>query len=271
VEGSSSDAFQIVTELERGGLRVDFERVETAVHMKTALAAKAWDFVIFDDHLLDFAWAAALSIYKQAGLDIPFIVVSGTLDGDPAIERIKAGVHEHVLKDSLARLPLAVQRELRSARERRVRQHAAAAREFLSSTSGSSEVAIVGAALDGTILSWDAGAERLYGYAASEMIGGPVSVLIPAGNPQVIIRGRKGERVEVVSRRKDGLRVGVRVVTWPVQDHADRIIGASMLAQDLFQCEAGKGLELESIPDLAEMLRSANGAQRASRDLKTAA
>jgi PAS domain S-box-containing protein len=278
VEGSTSDAFLIVTELERAGLKVDFERVETAAYMARALAAKAWDFIIFDDHLPDFDWVAALAIYKQAGLDIPFIVVSRTLDGDPAMKRIKAGIHEQVLKDSLPRLPAAVKRELRSAQERRIRQHADTAKEFLSSTFGSSELGIVGLALDGTIISWDAGAERLYGYGASEMIGGPVSVLIPSCHSEEaspVLRGiaasKTGERVETVSRRKDGLRVGVRLVTWPVEDHAHRIIGASLLAQALSQCQSGEGLELEFLPDLAGMLPPANGAEQFRRNLQTAA
>jgi len=71
--------------------------------------------------LPDFGWFDALAIYKGNGLDIPFIMVSNSSDEDLAIERIMAGVHEHVLKDSLARLPAVVERELRSAHKRRIR------------------------------------------------------------------------------------------------------------------------------------------------------
>jgi DNA-binding NtrC family response regulator len=121
VESSMRDAFLIVAELERAGLKVEFERVETAAYMEMALDTKAWDFIICDAHLTAFGWLDALAIYKGKGLDIPFIMVSNTCDEDLAVERIKAGVHEHVLKDSLARLPAAVERELRSAHERRIR------------------------------------------------------------------------------------------------------------------------------------------------------
>src|SRR5260370_7702318 len=88
-----------------------------------ALDAKEWDFIICDAHLPDFDWSAALAIYKQKGLDIPFIMVSGTQDEDLAVERIKSGVHEHVLKDSLARLPAAVKPALHSAHQRPLPKH----------------------------------------------------------------------------------------------------------------------------------------------------
>jgi len=121
VEASMRDAFLIVAELERSGLKMDFERVETAAYMEMALDAKAWDFIICDARLPDFGWLDALAIYKGKGLDIPFILVSNSWDEELAVERIKAGVHEYVLKDSLPRLPAAVERELRSAHERRSR------------------------------------------------------------------------------------------------------------------------------------------------------
>jgi DNA-binding NtrC family response regulator len=121
VESSMRDALLIVAELECAGLKVEFERVETAAYMGMALDSKAWDFIICDAQLPDFGWFDALAIYKGNGLDIPFIMVSNSSDEDLAIERIMAGVHEHVLKDSLARLPAVVERELRSAHKRRIR------------------------------------------------------------------------------------------------------------------------------------------------------
>src|SRR5260370_40719467 len=118
-----------------------------------ALDAKEWDFIICDAHLPDFDWSAALAIYKQKGLDIPFIMVSGTQDEDLAVERIKSGVHEHVLKDSLARLPAAVKRELCAVQERRLRKHANA--DYIVSLTEPTDDAFIGTTLEGTIVNWN--------------------------------------------------------------------------------------------------------------------
>jgi DNA-binding NtrC family response regulator len=119
VEGSMRDAFLIVTELEKASLEVEFERVETAAFMRMALDSKGWDFIICEARLPEFGWLEALAIYRRKDLDIPFIVVADPCDEDLAVERIKAGVHEHVLKDSLGRLPAAIKRELSFAQARR--------------------------------------------------------------------------------------------------------------------------------------------------------
>jgi DNA-binding NtrC family response regulator len=119
VESSMGDAFLIVSELEKAGLAIEFERIETASYMEQALNARQWDFIICDAYLPDFSWAQALEIYKRKDLDIPFIIVADTQDEDLSVERIKAGVHDHVLKDCLPRLPLVVKRELCAAQARR--------------------------------------------------------------------------------------------------------------------------------------------------------
>jgi PAS domain S-box-containing protein len=104
----------------------------------------------------------------------------------------------------------------------------------------SSDDAIFSKSLDGTILTWNAGAERLYGYAAAEMIGRPVSVLAPPDRvdeiPNILLRLRRGERVdhyESVRVRKDGMRVDVALTISPVRDRLGKIIGAATIARDI--------------------------------------
>ncbi|MGH9615052.1 MAG: response regulator [Bryobacteraceae bacterium] len=126
VEDSINDTFLIVRELQQAGLDVEFERVETAGYMKSALRERSWDLIICDCCLPQFDGLKALALYHQERLDIPFIMVSGKMGEDHALEMIRAGAHDYVPKDNLARLASAVLRELRAAEERRTLMEAAA-------------------------------------------------------------------------------------------------------------------------------------------------
>jgi two-component sensor histidine kinase len=123
VEDSKTDAALVVRELQRTGRRVQFERVETPTAMRAALLGELWDLVISDWSLPKFSAPAALRILKETGLDLPFIIVSGAIGEDAAVEAMRAGAHDYVLKDKLARLGPAVERELRECQARRRGAH----------------------------------------------------------------------------------------------------------------------------------------------------
>ena len=104
----------------------------------------------------------------------------------------------------------------------------------------SSDDAIIGKTLAGVITSWNAGAERLYGYSASEVIGQPIALLMPPERadelPAILAHLRKGERlqhVETVRMRKDGQRLDVSLSIFPIKDGNGRIIGAATIARDI--------------------------------------
>jgi PAS domain S-box-containing protein len=116
--------------------------------------------------------------------------------------------------------------------------------EYLAEIVDSSDDAIIGKTLDGVIISWNKGAERLYGYLADEVVGQPISILIPADHPdelpQIMARLRRGERVDhyrTVRLRKDGARVPVSVTISPVHDADGRVVGASSIARDVSEQE----------------------------------
>jgi PAS domain S-box-containing protein len=109
----------------------------------------------------------------------------------------------------------------------------------LASIVESSDDAIVSKTLDGVVTSWNAGAERLYGYSAEEAIGRPISMVIPPDRPnellRVLARLKRGEHVEpyeTVRRRKDGTLVEVSITVSPIRS-AGRIIGASAIGRDI--------------------------------------
>ncbi|HEV7301271.1 MAG TPA: ATP-binding protein [Tepidisphaeraceae bacterium] len=104
----------------------------------------------------------------------------------------------------------------------------------------SSDDAIVSKTLDGTITSWNKGAERIFGWTAAEVVGGPITVIIPpdrlAEEPQILRRLQAGERVdhfETIRRTKDGRLIDISVTISPIRDRAGRIVGASKVARDV--------------------------------------
>jgi signal transduction histidine kinase len=119
VEDNPNDVELIARELKRGGFAATWHRVETASAMKDALSAQEWDLVIADYAMPKFNGAAALEIFRQNGLDIPFIIVSGSIGEQTAVAAMKAGAHDYVMKSALGRLVPAIQRELQEAATRR--------------------------------------------------------------------------------------------------------------------------------------------------------
>jgi diguanylate cyclase (GGDEF)-like protein/PAS domain S-box-containing protein len=125
VEDSESDAGLIEFELRRAGYELVTRRVVTAREMSAALDGGAADVIICDFTLPQFSAPAALELVKARGLDVPFIVVSGSIGDETAVEIMRAGAHDYVMKENLARLGLAVKRELREAAARAAAIHQA--------------------------------------------------------------------------------------------------------------------------------------------------
>lgn len=120
------------------------------------------------------------------------------------------------------------------------RRLAEESRASLAAIVESSEDAIVSQALDGTIMSWNAGAERIFGYSAGEVIGRHISILAPPERPceiqGILERIKRGDRVphfETVRVRKDGQRIDVSVSVSPIKDATGKVLGASAIKRDI--------------------------------------
>jgi two-component system, NarL family, sensor histidine kinase UhpB len=124
VEDSENDALLLQLAIERSGARCQCRRVETAAEMSVALQEQEWDAIIADYVMPNFDGLAALAMMKERGLDLPFIIVSGHITEDTAVAAMKAGAHDYVMKDKLARLAPAIARELRDAHARRAQRAA---------------------------------------------------------------------------------------------------------------------------------------------------
>ncbi len=218
VEDSEDDVALVVRELERGGYDPVVERVETREAMGAALDRGRWDVVIADFYLPRFTGPAALALLQERGLDLPFIIVSGSVGEDTAVAAMKAGAHDYLMKGSLTRLVAAIERELREAENRRNRRQAERAlgeREgFLRAVLENAGEGIIAMDGRGRIESFNPAAERMFGYAAAEVVGtnvvrllaerqtargeGVPADLLPAGT------GAQARLRETSGRRRDG-------------------------------------------------------------------
>jgi len=118
IEDSEDDATLILRALEQGGYAPDALRVQDAEGLRSALAKTRWDVVLADHSLPNFSAPAALEILHEAERDIPFIIVSGAIGEEAAVALMKAGAHDYINKDALARLTPAIERECREATNR---------------------------------------------------------------------------------------------------------------------------------------------------------
>ena len=222
-----------------GGTPRDFGPCGTVLDRNEAL--------LFSHPERDFPYFGEVSPLLEEGLLIPFYV-----DGE-AIGTIWVVAHDESRRfdaedlrvlTNLGTFTAAAYQTLLSLdatiKAGRELQQSALATQQLGAIVESSEDAIVSKDLDGIIGTWNAGAERLFGYAAEEVIGRSISILIPPDRhdeePQILARIRRGERVDhydTVRRRKDGSLVEISLTVSPIRDAEGRIIGASKIARDI--------------------------------------
>ena len=124
VEDSEDDALLIIRELKKGGYNPVYERVETAAAMKKALKEKQWDIILCDYKLPKFNAPSAIAVLKETNIDIPLIIVSGAIGEETAVECMRLGAHDYIMKNNLSRLCPAIARELEEAEVRNKQKQA---------------------------------------------------------------------------------------------------------------------------------------------------
>jgi len=229
VEDSEDDTILVVRELQRGGYEPTFERVDTPEAMNAALEQQAWDIVLCDYAMPRFSMPAALAMVKEKGLDLPFIVVSGAIGEEAAVVAMRAGACDYVMKDNLARLAPAVERELREAEVRRERKQAEeglkqSEEEFRRLVEGMNDGYCV---LQGSeVVFANARSAEMFGYTQEEVIGETIQELLPSEIVEELVRmharRRRGESVppqyEITLTRKDqttcSVEFGARLIEY---------------------------------------------------------
>src|SRR5450755_3726560 len=175
VEDSVTDAKLVLHALERGCGPVQSQRVEDALAMRAALETGTWDAIISDWSMPTFSGLEALALVKSLGMDVPFFIVSATIGDDSAVEAMRAGARDYLLKDQLTRLAPAVEREIREGKDRRARRLAeqalglSEARFARLSESGIIGIAVADVA--GTVHEANDAYLNMMGYARTELVG----------------------------------------------------------------------------------------------------
>jgi signal transduction histidine kinase len=121
VDDSPDDAELLVYALERGGYDLHWVRVQLAEDLEEQLLRGGWDIVFSDWSMPRFSAPAALEVLRRNGIDLPFIIISGTIGEDVAVEALRGGAHDFLAKGNLVRLGPAIERELRETAIRRER------------------------------------------------------------------------------------------------------------------------------------------------------
>ena len=174
VEDSEDDALLLLRELRRGGYEPVHRRVDTPEAMEEALAdATPWDVVLSDYRMPRFEAPEALAILRRQGYDAPFVIVSGRIGEDVAVEAMKAGAHDYIMKDNLARLCATIERGLEEAEARRERKQAeealkASEASYRAIFDSSNDAIFVHDLETGAILDVNQKACALHGYSPEE-------------------------------------------------------------------------------------------------------
>lgn len=226
IEDSEFDAQMMVNILRKGGYDPTVARVETADQLHAALAKGQWEVILADYNLPNWNALAALKIAQDSGLDLPFIIVSGGIGEDVAVEAMKAGAHDYLMKGNLNRLAPAVERELREAgvrasqRQAKRALHESEKRYRLLWETCPDAVILMN--IEGRILFVNPAVKEVFGYSPDELIGQSLSLLQPeplrgthfTGITRYLKTGIKKmnwRATETTGLRKDGAQVPVEV------------------------------------------------------------
>jgi PAS domain S-box-containing protein len=258
VEDSEDDALLLLRELRKGGYDPASRRVETPEDMKAALAESEWDIVISDYVLPRFGGLAALELLKDSGLDLPFIVVSGNIGEDIAVEAMRRGAHDYIIKGNLARLVPAVERELRDVENRRASKRAEDERIRLAAATEAAAEAVVITDIRGIVQYVNEAFVKMTGYAKDETVGRDLHMLDSGKQDADFYRTlrdtlrRDGVWTgRLMSKKKDGALYHEDCTYSVIKDPGGEIINYVSIKRDVTE-----RLRLESIAEAVNTMDS---------------
>ncbi len=248
VEDSEDDAVLIKRELKKGDFDPKINRVETKKDMEQHLKNKKWDVVISDYVLPEFSGLDALKTVKKSKKSLPFIIVSGKIGEDTAVESMKAGAHDYIMKNNLQRLAPAIRRELSEFNIRRDRKkvkkdlkesyqeledinkklkkevderkklegEAVEAKKYLQNVINSASEIMISVDANNRVTFWNETAEEVTGYKKDDVINRTITKLPFFENPQNV-----KDLVKTVHRNKYSGSDDVVIIT---KDRAKKIL-----------------------------------------------
>ena len=248
VEDSEDDAKLALRALRNGGFDPTSRRVQTAADLETTLAQEDWDAVISDFKMPGFSGTDALRIFRATGLDIPFILISGTIGEETAVAAMKAGASDYVMKKSLARLAPALERELKETQMRAA--HRVAQRDLLENEERFRQMAenirdvfFLIDAESNHILYINPAYEEIWGRSRESLYANPESwteAILPEDRASTYENYKKGMssgtfEYEYRIARPDGSIRWIKLRGFPIRDAAGRIVRIAGVAEDITQ------------------------------------
>ncbi len=217
----------IARHLSLAGYDLVSERVETAEAMKAALETKQWNVILCDYSLPQFNALEALALVKEMEVDIPFIIISGTIGEPVAVEAMRAGAHDYLMKNNLVRLVPTIERELQEAENRRARREAEEQLHLQSVAMESAANAIMITDEKGAIIWVNFAFTETTGYSKEEVLG---------RNPRFLKSGKQDQAFyqnmwdtilagkiwhdTLINRRKDGTFNHEDMTITPIRDNS---------------------------------------------------
>ena len=262
LEDNEDDALLEINELREAGFILYFERVKTLVEMRNALLNNQWDCIISDYAMPQFSGLDALAEYKSYNLDIPFILVSGTVGEDIAVDAMRSGAHDYIMKENLTRLAPALSRELREAEIRRMRRETEAE---LNHSEEKYKVLVENAKdyifmvdAEDRIISINSFGAGLFGKQPHEIIGMNIKDVFPPEMAVEYIRNLREIFATGVHSEHEGMMIigekkyWIRTILNPVLDEAGRIGAVICVEKDITE----RKLAEEKIRDSEKFLSS---------------
>lgn len=271
VEDSEDDTELLIRELRRGGYDPIYERVQTPEAMTAALSWWGWDIVISDYAMPRFSAPAALKLLQTCGLDLPFIIVSGTIGEDTAVSAMKAGAHDYIIKGQLKLLIPSVERELREASVRREHkrfeeQLRQSEERFRQMAENITEVFWMTDPDKDELLYVSPGYEKIWGRSRESVYERPATWLdaIHPGDRDRVVQstvtnkalGTYDEEFRII--RPDGKVRWIRDRSFPIKDTSGRIYRVTGIAEDITERKRAED-ELRNAKEFSEnLIQTAN-------------
>ncbi|MEO8619817.1 MAG: response regulator [bacterium] len=230
-DDSQMDVELVLLGLERGGIVASADVVDTPEEFSARLKSGTYDIVLSDYRMPGWTGLDALRLVKEAGLDTPLIMITGTLGDENAVDCVKLGVADYVLKQNLSRLPLAVRRALKDAHEAAERKATVEhLRESEERHRTLTEASFDGIAIsvDGVIVEANRGYAEMFGYTVDEVIGRMATDFVTAESEHEVhvrtVTGIEGT-YELIGKRKDGSRIALEATgrSYPVNGRRGRV------------------------------------------------
>lgn len=251
VEDSKIEAKFIANLLKKNGFDVIHERVETEEDMRASLDEHKWDIIISDYQMPDFDGMRALKVFQEYELDVPFILVSGKIGEETAVDLMKMGAHDYIMKGNNARLIPAIKSHLQEAANRRenkrleiaLREREAQYRGFFENA----HIGIFRCSEHGALLDANRRLANAFGFGTPQEFMKAIETLKPEIMDEQTHKARTAELMELANidghceatfHRQDGSIMEAKINVWSIQDDPEKPVCLEGIIEDITEQKA---------------------------------